>query len=100
MSGLRGSEAWEHLAGSRAYEDLTATGLPPVLLLDSASEAALSRPGPADAVQTFPLPADLPLGRYLRVNLHGKRQRQLEDMQASWRVPCGVPAGLITNWFA
>ncbi|KAL4425055.1 hypothetical protein ABPG77_001833 [Micractinium sp. CCAP 211/92] len=34
-----------------------------------------------DAVQTFPLPADLPLGRYLRVNLHGKRQRQLEDMQ-------------------
>ncbi|KAL4422325.1 hypothetical protein ABPG75_008522 [Micractinium tetrahymenae] len=34
-----------------------------------------------DAVQTFPLPADLPLGRYLRINLHGKRQRQLEDMQ-------------------
>lgn len=38
-------------------------------------------PPHADAVQTFPLPADLPLGRYLRVNLHGKRQRQLEDMQ-------------------
>ncbi|PRW45682.1 F-box protein [Chlorella sorokiniana] len=34
-----------------------------------------------DAVQCFPLPADLPLGRYLRINLHGKRQRQLEDMQ-------------------
>lgn len=36
----------------------------------------------ADAVQTFPLPADLPLGRYLRINLHGKRQKQLQDMQA------------------
>ncbi|KAI3424754.1 hypothetical protein D9Q98_008143 [Chlorella vulgaris] len=34
-----------------------------------------------DAVQSFPLPADLPVGRYLRVNLHGKRQQQLEDMQ-------------------
>ncbi|PSC68186.1 Long-chain-alcohol oxidase FAO1 isoform A [Micractinium conductrix] len=34
-----------------------------------------------DAVQTFPLPADLPLGRYLRINLHGKRQKQLQDMQ-------------------
>ena len=39
----------------------------------------------ADAVQTFPLPADLPLGRYLRVNLHSKRQQQLEDMQVRWR---------------
>lgn len=37
----------------------------------------------AGAPQVFPMPADLPVGRYLRVNLHGKRQRQLEDMQAS-----------------
>ncbi len=46
----------------------------------------LSLTPPAEAVQCFPLPADLPLGRYLRINLHGKRQRQLEDMQ----VGCGL----------
>ena len=39
-------------------------------------------PPAADAPQVFPLPADLPAGRYLRLNLHGKRQQQLEDMQA------------------
>ena len=41
----------------------------------------------ADAVQAFPMPADLPAGRYLRVNLHGKRQQQLEDMQVGSRAP-------------
>ena len=66
-------------------------------------------PPAADAPQVFPLPADLPAGRYLRLNLHGKRQQQLEDMQArapgSWggpgaaqaeaapgRCPCRPPA--------
>jgi hypothetical protein len=33
-----------------------------------------------DAMQTFALPADVPVGGYLRVNLHGKRQRQMEDL--------------------
>lgn len=50
---------------------------------------------PAGEVQCFPLPADLPVGRYLRVNLHGKRQRQLEDMQVcggldGWAVGRGL----------
>lgn len=35
---------------------------------------------PALQPQTFLLPASLPLGRYLRVDLHGRRQQQLEDM--------------------
>ncbi|GAB4821350.1 hypothetical protein N2152v2_008396 [Parachlorella kessleri] len=32
-------------------------------------------------VQGFLLPASLPAGRFLRVNLHGRQQQQLEDMQ-------------------
>ncbi len=33
-----------------------------------------------DELQTFVLPANAPVGRFLRVCLHGKRQRQLEDL--------------------
>jgi hypothetical protein len=32
------------------------------------------------APQVFHLPPDFPIGRYLRVNLIGRRQQQLEDM--------------------
>jgi len=33
-----------------------------------------------DELQTFVLPANAPVGRFLRICLHGKRQRQLEDL--------------------
>jgi hypothetical protein len=61
------------IMGAEAPLWLRATPHPPLHSLAAAAAA--------DAVQTFPLPADLPLGRYLRVNLHSKRQQQLEDMQ-------------------
>ncbi len=32
-------------------------------------------------VQSFLLPASCPAGRFLRVNLHGRQQQQVEDMQ-------------------
>ena len=33
-----------------------------------------------DEMQTFVLPANAAVGRFLRICLHGKRQRQLEDL--------------------
>ena len=41
-----------------------------------------------DELQTFVLPASAPVGRYLRVCLHGKRQRQLEDLQFYHALRC------------
>eukprot|EP00887_Chlorella_sp_A99_P007163 scaffold2.g7163.t1 len=35
---------------------------------------------PTHETQTFALPASLPVGRFLKLTLHGKRQRQLDDL--------------------
>lgn len=41
-----------------------------------------------DELQTFVLPSSAPVGRYLRVCLHGKCQRQLEDLQYYHAIRC------------
>ena len=66
IDGLLGIRLFGLVRGIFIFNDLCKSQHPQVLSTDE--------------LQTFVLPANAPVGRFLRVCLHGKRQRQLEDL--------------------